>query len=251
MNNKSYIPAGSAIVLLITLLIAPQTSTGRVFERWRSRGTISETMTRLGATELISGNITINDGNGNISVFGIGKPLTSAWPAIIRDNDTERPHIPSGTMAFAKIHGDNIINSLLGLALPDNKNSIIFVLQQTPRQSELSRNNDGKHRLNNLPFYANSKPFFFAGHDENRFKIEISRSTDAPEVIRMNMDSSLRGRGWLRISPAEQHNLPSLIAYGRENESCWLFIAPEEIRPGAKTTIAIIHKRKTYRSPVF
>ncbi len=248
--SKSHISLGGISALLLTLLIAPQSSTGRVFERWRTTGGIRERMAHTGATELLSGNIAINDGSGTVNVFGIEEPLAKAWRGIMQANGLT-PSTPAGTMAFSRTVNNNMVVALLGLQLPDRNRTLLFTLQQSAHEAERSRNVPQTHRLNNLPVYHNSQPEFFASHDETRFKLEISRSTDAAEIIRLKMDASLRGQGWLRISPAHEHNLPSLLAYGRENESCWLFVAPAGTQPAPATTIAIIHKRSAGRIPVF
>lgn len=250
MKNKSYIPIGGFTVLLLVLLSVPASSTARVFERWRSTGSSRDIILQTGAKELLSGNVSINDGKGTLQVYGIKKPLTRAWPEIMRAHGNA-PSLPSGTMAFSRTVNNNMVIALLGIELPDVSHTLLFSLQQGAHDAERSKNPPQTHRLNNLPVYNNSQPEFFASHEDTRFKIEISRSTDTPEIVRLNMDARLRGQGWLRISPAHDHQLPSLLAYGRENESCWIFVAPVERHPGAETTIAVIHKRSARMDTVF
>lgn len=239
-------PMQSICILLIAMLffVRPDFATARVFERWKSAGNVEKKMEALGATELLSGNVTINNGDGQLWVHAFTQPLSIVWPRLEKSGGGATDKRLAGSMAFFSTSDKTHKTTYLGLALPNDNRTLVFALQQTQSQAEKSQKPLETHRLTSLPVYANSQPFFFAEHDQTGIKIEISKSSSNPVMIKSEMDALLRRDGWEQLAPAKPGFIPSLMAYGKHNQTCWLYVAPAAgNRPSSLTSLALIHKR--------
>ena len=216
---------------------------GRVFRIWgRARPGMS--LDQLGAKELYRAKVRINNGSGNLTVYGwdgsfedVLSDLRRASFADASDMKVMGDGVALGTVQDAKTVARMILLKMEG-------RSVLFHLLQSQNEFELSAKTPATHQLSELPAYPGSEPIFFLKNADTGTSVEISSTGSKPGTVAASLDNALEAAGWQSPFPGDASSLfkgSVCKVYLRQKEMCWVLATDRTDDPGA--LVLMMHKK--------
>ena len=240
---------------------------GRVFLRWgssvRSAGAIEASGGRIAYETAVI----VNGGKGHLTVYSFDKPVTRVVRELRRIFNTDRISYSGGSTTTTLIHSNDRVIRLIMVPLEDYLQTIVFHLEQSARDFNLSSVSPSRHLMKNIPAFPGSKPVFFAKDEATHMSMALSNALSTPEGVYNFFESSLTASGWTpapsRVEEPARSWLPTMTPvrdgsnrhaghaprmgglsfYLRGNEICCLFVHASDI-PGESRTLLLYKEQR-------
>ncbi len=238
--------------LLLALLLTLSTQ-ARVFTRSPSAADVATLFESLGGRLIYESRVRVNDGDGDLAIFGLDTPLEPLLASLRQSLNTDTL-AAAGNLATGLIVRDDAILRLV-ITQPDPQGQIVaFTIRQTPAEYQRSAIPPTARVLAGLQPYPGSSPHFIAEDAHTGAAFAVSTASAAPADIREYYSTELRGSGWqpLLPSPPREGGAPRrrpppasspdrLLAFSKGDDLCFLLVttAPDS----AESTITLLHKR--------
>lgn len=187
--------------------------------------------------------VTINNGTGEMTVFGFDKPIDELVPELKRLFALESVTYSGGTMGFAHASSRELHLRFILLQLGSKVQTLVFKIRQSGDEFERSSEPPQSHLLDEVPGFPASEPSFYMRDESTRTAIAVSSSFASPGEIREFFRSQLSAAGWGPAIPGnDSASDPGLTVYIRGPEICCCLVKPAPDR--RRSVITLLHKRQ-------
>jgi hypothetical protein len=240
--------ANRYIVVVTALLLAGAVVChGRVFMRWTSASRSTEAIETLGCKIVYEAAITVNGGEGQITVFGFDKAIGETVVELAKTFGIAKYKFSGGTMAMLSAESDDRVIKLIAVDIGGDNRTLLFKIEQSASDAKLSGAGPTEHLMKAVPFYPDSAPLFYAKNNDTGMSLEISSARVAETSVREFYDSSLSGAGWTSAMPGMNSGL---AVFHKGSEICCVLVAADDDAPGS-SKITVLHKPLTRISDKF
>jgi len=222
--NKFSRPAITISLITLTIITATALQ-ARVFTRWKGNSDIVGNLTRLGGSVAYNADITINGGDGHLSVIGFNDPLNNTASDICRilniptDSSSTPDRLDANTFLYI-LKGQTKTLRLILLKLPQKDRLLAITIEQTNDEFEKSSHPPSQHQLKEIPAYPGSSPEFYAKNSETKLAIAVSSTTAPAEAINSFYHVTLKSDGWKPYLSDAHGSIPKMTIYQRNTEIC-------------------------------
>ncbi|TFH14766.1 MAG: hypothetical protein E4H02_09265 [Lentisphaerales bacterium] len=216
---------------------------GRIFQLWGGAKS-GMSLDQLGAKELYRAKVQVNDGSGDLTVYG--------W-----DDDFEDALAALGRTCFPNGGGMKVVGDGIGMGIARNGRtvarmillktsgqSVLFRLVQSPAEYELSEKKPSTRFMSELPPFPGSEPIFFLKNADTGTSVEISRTRSRAGTVSVSMDDALASAGWQCPFPGDGSTVgegPVCRFYVRKKDMCCILAT--DMNDGTGTLVLAMHNR--------
>ena len=230
-----------ATALLFTvILFATATSHARVFRRLGHANSVTEALQNSGGTVAYHADVTINGGEGDLTVLGIPLPLNDVRSLLRSVLGDQTPDIGRGGVARAVIARGGTTLHLLAFHIPLNNQSIVVTIEQSAAEAKASRRATAQRQIPNLPIFPDSSPHFHATDNRVDMHLNVSRTAAEPATVYAWYQNELTRRGWRPALPGRWDTTEELRIYQRGLDVCCVQVTTDDTNGNL---ITLLHKR--------
>lgn len=218
---------------------------GRVFLRWGATGNPQSFINSQGGTHAYSADITLNGGAGIMSVYSLPDNISSVAEKLKKSMKFDEWTWNGGSMAMGKTSADGRKYNLLITSFNWSAQTLVYIIEQTAAEAELSSKPPLKHMLREIPPYPGSIPEFFMKDANTSTELAVaSTSADKTDVYDF-YNLSLRSTGWSPSFPTSKESSPdhqSLMMYMKGSAICCLYVNDSGSK--GSNRITLLHKQQ-------
>lgn len=176
----------------------------KVFQRWGGIGSGTQTIAELGGKKIYESTVTINGGKGNLVVFGFDKPISEVCTklgSVFKNNN-----LRSTANALTVVHiptSEGMLKLVILEPQPEKNQTVVFALEQSKLDSEMSQKQPIRRVLDILPDYPGAKLVFSATIDQSRTTVEILNVPANIESVKARAVSYMNSAGWTHVVETE------------------------------------------------
>lgn len=236
------------VLLCATLCAVIATEAGaRVFRRWRGSGAITRTLEAIGGTAAYEATVSVNNGEGQLTVFGFAGPVAGVFRELRSVFGPETIAYRGGSMGMADIEANGQHARLIGIDLPDHAQALVLVIHMETDERRDARQAPDRHRLVELPEYPGSVPQFFARDQRAGLGMATAMAQAAPSDILAFYDTRLKRQGWHPVTPlgpdaAGPTTASPLMIYEKGRHVCAVWADPS-IGMQGESHLVLLHKQ--------
>lgn len=236
-HAKKTLVVAAAAVLLAGAIVCH----GRVFARWSTTSHSTEAIERTGGRVSYDAAMTLNGGNGQLTVFGFDKPIAATVRELARLFHIENFTYDGGTMAAATVTQDDRILKLIAVTLDNENKTTLFKFEQSVSEAKASGEHPARHFMDIVPPYPGSEPVFYARDNNTGMGMELSSAQGEPATIKSFYNSSLAGSGWKSVVPGGSAS-SDLAVFVKGAEVCCVFVSSAGADTPGRSRITVLHK---------
>jgi hypothetical protein len=199
---------------------------------------------QLGAKELYHSKVQINDGSGNLTVYGWGGSFDGLLSDLRRSIFADKGDMAvlGDGMAFGIVEDAGTVSRMVLLKMKED--CVLFQLAQSRREFELSTRASSTHLLTGMPSFPDSEPMFFMENTDTRTSIEISSTKSRPVTVVTSLHSALTSDGWQSPFPDDgsaRFEGSTFRVYLRKKDMCCILATDRTDGTGAM--VLVMHKK--------
>jgi len=235
----------TVLFLVLLVLALPAAAPARVFSRWTAGAHTARALAAAGGETLYRAKVTVNNGRGELTVFGFDEPLARVTGTLARSFDLPAFAKAEGDLAVASCRSGDRVVRLVAARLFAGGRTLLFALEQSEDQARASRAPPAGNRLGAVPAYPGSEPLFFVKDEKTRAALAVSRTDSGSREVQAFLAGRLADAGWTPVFPASGPGVadvetPAMKVYLRNESVCCLLVQP---LPGATgSRITLLHK---------
>jgi hypothetical protein len=233
LGNRYFLFAAAMLLLAGTIVCQ-----GRVFIRWNAASRSTQTMETLGGKLVYEAAVTVNGGDGQVTVFGFDKAIGKIVTELAKTFGIEKSDFGGGTMAILSVDSDDRAIRLVAADLNGDNRTLVFKFEQSVADAKVSAARPTRHLMKAVPSYPGSSPQFYAKDNNTGMSVEMSSAPAQESSIREFYDSSLTGSGWTSALPGLNGGL---AVFKKGAEICCVLVAADDNVSGG-SRITVLHK---------
>jgi len=219
---------------------------GRVFVRSNTVSDSTKALLSSGGSLAYETSITLNGGNGDLSIVGFNKRIAALATELGRVFNTKNIVFSGGSMGLitARANGQVVRLTLINISA-DSQKTLVFKLQQTESEFQASSKPPKEQMLKDIPAYPGSDPLFFAADNKANAGLAVSLAATDPASVNSFFASKLAASGWapaIAGSTAPQATTGGMKVYVKDREICCVLVDP--LHAEGKSRITVLHKRQ-------
>jgi len=195
-------------------------------------------MQTLGGKLVYDAAMTVNGGEGQVTVFGFDKAIGETVAELATTFGIKDFKFGGGTMAMLTVESDERVIKLIATDLSGDNRTLVFKLEQSASDAKASGAKPVEHLMKAVPSYPGSAPLFYAKNNETGMSVEMSSAPAGETSVREFYDSSLTGAGWESALPGLGSGL---TVFRKGTEICYVLVTTDDDAPGG-SRITVLHK---------
>lgn len=231
----------AALLAAVTLTaIAAAPAEARVFRRV-GRLAAAETFRTVGGRLAYEADVTINGGNGRLTVAG----FSAGMPDVIRQlrHTFNTPDLPMGSSGViqATMRYDGDVTRLMVFHLGTASKTIAIAIEQSEDEYDTSKRPPERHLQKDMPALPASTPRFFIRDHEALMSLAVADTQASKRTAVAYFETALTRDGWQAAVPESPGT--QMRVFLRGHEVCCVYVAPGSSL-ASQNTIAVLHKQQ-------
>jgi uncharacterized protein YcgL (UPF0745 family) len=224
------------LIMLIFTFIT--TGHARVFWRWNSVAESDTTMESCGGKIAYSAPITLNNGNGQMTVYGFKEDISTVTETLRRTFNAPSLTMQNGSMATATINDNGMVINLIVISMQDFGPTTVFKLAQTVKEAARSKN-PPQNPIKEIPAFPGAKTTFYARDDKTKSALAVASADTTAQAALDFYSTKLATENW--TASLSSPNLPNptgnMLFYQKKNQLCCVFVSNKENRQQINITV--------------
>jgi hypothetical protein len=230
------------VVFALSLAILPAAQ-ARVFFRWGARDPSARALAEAGGRLAYQSKVRINNGAGDLSVFGFEASLDDVARDLRRLFGLPPSAFAGGSFATANATSEGRHLRFILLQPSSRVQTLVFKIEQSAEEHRASGQPPTGHLLTEVPPFPGSVPSFYMLDDSTSTAIAIASTTAAAGEVHDFYRSRLAAEGWQPALPGTAGpTAGGAVVYLRGPEICCCYA--DTGRDGGATRITLLHKRQ-------
>jgi hypothetical protein len=227
----------------MAIALMPPNAQARIFFRWGAREDSTRALTEAGGRLAYQSKVRINNGAGELSVFGFEAAIEDVARDLRRLYGLPPTAFAGGSFATADATTDGRHLRLILLQPGSRVQTLLLRIEQSAEDYRASARPPQEHHLADVPPFPGSAPTFFMLDAGTSTAIAIASTTAAAGEIQAFYRSRLAAEGWQPALPGTgAPPAGGAVVYLRGPEICCCYA--DTGRDGHTTRITLLHKRQ-------